>query len=140
MGMYTRLTIWPEIERESAAVPVLQYLTDARVETPPPAEATGHPLFDTPRWKWLLTCSSYYHQTQGSRFVFDDIAKAWWLNVDSSLKDYNDEIALFLDWLAPHLTRHQSREFIGFHQYEEREHPTLLYYRDGKIVEHEVAA
>jgi hypothetical protein len=46
---------------------------------------------------------------------------------------------LFLDWLALYLSRDQPMEFIGFHQYEEDEHPTLLYFRDGKIEEREIA-
>lgn len=124
MGMYTRLTFWAEVKPDCEALPILRYLADPSEE----AEPTGwpdHEFFRTDRFTSTLVCSSYYHQTKGTVFAYDDISKTWMLNVDSSLKNYGDEIGKFLDWFSPYDAGYS--EFRGFYLYEESEDPTLIY-------------
>lgn len=126
MGMYTRLTFWADLAQDSPAAAVVQGLIDHG------SAADGmptHPFFGLPHAGALLTCSSYYHRTGQTQFAYDDIAHAWWLNVDSSLKNCADEIHQFLDWLPPYDTG--SDDFRGFYLYEEDEQPTLIYRSDG---------
>jgi len=128
MGMYTRLTFWADLAKDSPAVPVIQRLLDH--ESAGDEGLPDHPFFGLPHAQSVLACSSYYHRTGQTQFVYDDIAKAWWLNVDSSLKNYHDEIKQFLDWLSMHDVG--SDEFRGFYLYEEDEQPTLIYRCDGR--------
>lgn len=122
MGMYTRLTFWADLDPDSPAVPIIKALMagDA-IENPP-----EHDFFQASHAWAVLRCSSYYHRTGESTFVYDDIAHKWWLNSDASLKNYGNEIALFLDWLHPFDSG--DSEFRGFFLYEEDEDPTLIYH------------
>ncbi len=132
MGMYTRLTFWADLPKDSSAVPAIKALMDdGEWENLP-----DHEFFRLPHARSVLLCSSYYHRTGQTQFVYDDIARAWWLNVDSSLKNYRDEIRGFLDWLSPHDVGDDG--FRGFFLYEEDEHPTLIYREGGAYVEREV--
>lgn len=119
--MYTRLTFWADFKPDSPAVPILKTL----MEGDPVTDHPDHPYFDAPHAWAVLRCSSYYHRTGETQFVYDDIAKSWWLNIDSSLKNYDDEIELFLDWLWQHDSGGDG--YRGFFIYEEDDHPTLIY-------------
>lgn len=133
MGMYTRLTFWADLSTESAALPAMKALMgDTEWESLP-----DHPFFQLPHARSILRCSSYYHRTGETQLVYDDIARAWWLNVDSSLKNYRGEIRGFLDWLSP--CDIGDGGFRGFFLYEEDEHPTLIYREGDTYVERQVA-
>jgi len=125
MGMYTRFTFWAEVRPDCEALPILQHLANPFPATEPPEEWPSHEFFESPRFDSLMVCSSYYHQTSGSQFAYDDIAKAWMLNIDSSLKNYDGEIEKFLAWFAPFDSGHA--EFRGFYLYEEDDYPTLIH-------------
>ena len=124
MGMYTRLTFWAEIP--DAHADEVKSLVSMRPESRRP----DHPFFKTPRYGVLFSCSSYYFNTGRSRLERDDIIKGYWLNIDSSLKNYDDEIELFLDWIHPLVKPGNFQHVGGFTQYEEDERPTLIYYED----------
>lgn len=76
-----------------------------------------HCFFDCPRWRHIGHMSSYYftpfplRYMQGKKFVF--------LRCD--LKNYDNEIELFLDWIRPYMV-----DFYGWHWYEEDEQPTFF--------------
>lgn len=124
MGMYTRFTFWAEVKPDCEALPILQHLANRTSENLP-EEWPDHEFFKTQRFDSTLACSSYYHQTQGTTFAYDDIAKTWMLNIDSSLKNYSGEIRKFLDWFAPYDVGYA--EFRGLYLYEEDSDPTLIY-------------
>jgi hypothetical protein len=126
MGMYTRLTFWADLAEDSPAVPIIKQLIDHGSAA---GDLPDHPFFSLPHAWAVLTCSSYYHRTGRTQFVYDDIAHAWWLNVDSSLKNYDGEILAFLDWISQH--DKGGDDFRGFYLYEEDEQPTLIYRCDG---------
>jgi hypothetical protein len=126
MGMYTRLTFWADFTEDSPAVPVIQSLMEPWKHG---GSFPDHPFFGLPHAQSVLTCSSYYHRTGETQFVYDDIAHRWWLNADSSLKNYADEIRQFLSWVAPYDVGDSG--FRGFYIYEEDENPTLIYRADG---------
>ena len=119
--MYTRLTFWADFDADSPAIPIIEAL----MEGDEPSEAPDHDFFRATHCWAVLRCSSYYHRTGESVFVYDDIARKWWLNSDASLKNYGNEIKLFLDWVHPYDSGDNG--FRGFFIYEEDEHPTLIY-------------
>jgi hypothetical protein len=110
--MYTRLTMWAEIDAEAAAE-IAEW---------------EHSWTTAPSFSKALYSASYYHQTSGTRLTYDDISKSHNLSVDASCKNYNGEIEAFLDWLEPHDTGQSPMAFRGFIQYEEDERPTLIFW------------
>lgn len=50
------------------------------------------------------------------------------ITINSSLKNYDGEIELFLDWLRPHVeSGHGAREWWALVTYEESDAPTVYY-------------
>lgn len=126
MGMYTRLTFWAELSEGSPAVPAILALQAPQTVAKATDTIPDHPFFEKDRAWAVLNCSSYYHQTGETVFKHDNAAHCWFLNIDSSLKNYSGEIPSFLDWLSPYDVN-GATAFRGFYQYEEDEHPTLIY-------------
>jgi len=140
MGMYTELNIEVAIKVDKATLALLENMvgeSDNEVTLP------KHPLFksDAGRWEYMLRCDSFY---------FDHIADSsltnktpWYkedeetntykriLNVRCDLKDYDDEIKHFLEWIYPFT---ETKGFIGYSRYEEDENPTLIYFTDTGVV------
>jgi len=123
MGMYTELVISTRVKDDPGAIEILKFMT-GRGELPP--TLPEHPLFTTARWKFMLTCSSYYFVPRSmTRFEFDDIGKYWCFISRSDFKNYDDEVAKFVDWLRPYLPDRD--EMIGYYRYEEADEPTIIY-------------
>lgn len=137
MGMYTALSLGVELNREllrkmnhsvepCCPADVLEYLVTGRRERAAHAYASQslHPLFSSDRWPVLLRCDSYYfdYQTRWD-FKYDSIAKHYFLSGVSNLKNYNNEIGKFLDWLKPFII---TEGWIGWTMYEEDGLPTML--------------
>lgn len=130
MGMYTeiytKITFKEDTPKE--VIDIIKYMVGMIDET----ELNGapdHPLFKTGRWDFMFQCCSYYHMPETNvKFWFDDIANQWFLNGRSDLKDYDQEIAKFFDWVKPYCeTRGDEKTFIGYHLYEEEDTPTLVF-------------
>lgn len=132
MGMYTELNIGVQIVNDEKAIKKLNYMLNESDED----IQIEHPLFDDKtRWRYMLKCDSYYFDSQtDSKLYRDDLYEddpMYFLNVRCNLKNYNDEIELFLDWLCPYI---MTESFLGYMRYEEAESPTLIYKENGKIV------
>ena len=99
-----------------------------------PDDKPNHPLFETDRWRMLFTSDSYYFDgITNSVLDYDGIAEAYYLTVHSNLKNYDDEINKFLDFIRPYL---DTKGFLGYYRYEEDEDPVLIYnsYREDEII------
>jgi len=124
MGMYTELVFKAEVKK---GIPpdveaVLQYLFNDGAE---PA-GLDDPFFRCERWMVIGHCSSYYHvpwntSKYAEHYIFSR----------SDLKNYDGEIALFLDWVRPYLDEWPEK-CIGWIWYEEEDEPTLIYARKEK--------
>ena len=143
MGMYTALSLGIEFKDNTPqdVIDILKFMIDGPTEEQMPsgmyhvsaAQAfapphDGHRFFACERWTMLFRCDSYYFdwQTHFELFkddLYPDRAK-YYLTGVSNLKNYNDEIMKFLDWIFPYI---ETDGFIGWTMYEEDEHPTLLY-------------
>lgn len=87
-----------------------------------------HPLFDgTRRWEMLFIGASAYFQqaTSGTRFTRTEHPARghedndWDLVIHSSLKDYDNEIDQFIDWIRPHVVNSYSGGgFLGYSLFE----------------------
>lgn len=130
MGMYTAFHIGLEIKRD-VPLNVVQTL-NRMVHGGASPYTPDHPLFDCERWDVLLSMDSYHSAyQQNASFVYDDCAKCYYLSATSSLKNYNDEIDKFLDWITPYVGNED--EFVGYKRYEQDDHPTLIYWQDGEF-------
>ena len=126
MGMYTQLNIGVDLRRDTPEniIDILNYMLTGGSNIPDP-ETTDHPLFSTLRWRFMLTCDScYFDGHTDSSMVRDGIFNDYHLNVRSNLKNYDNEIELFLDFIRPYL---DTDGFLGYKWYEEDDDPTLIY-------------
>lgn len=128
MGMYTELHFACRLT-DDAPIELLRYMSGEPVEKP--AELPDHPLFRCERWDIVLCCDSYYFPADTRSLVYDGngVRGFWTLNVQSNLKNYDNEIAHLIDWLTPYMADLADGEFYGYYRYEEADEPTLLHYR-----------
>lgn len=130
MGMYTELHFNKRLNKDTPAevIAMLQYMVGDSKEHP----EIDHDLFKADRWTFMFQSDSYYFDADTSSTIRkDDISDDWALCIRSNLKNYGDEIGLFLNWISPYVWRGYP-EFLGFYRYEEDEIPTLLWTgRDG---------
>lgn len=128
MGMYTEFNIALELRAEDEnVINVLKFMADYPIEEED-LILPSHELFKTARWRFMLLGGSYYFTGKPHcSFKYDDIAKSYFLTVRSNIKNYDDEIELFLDWIKPYLYE-MDGDFIGYKMYEEDRKPTLIYF------------
>lgn len=132
MGMYTELNIGVEICPTPTVVQKLNYMLGRDIED----VHIEHPLFtDQTRWKYMLVSDSYYFDSKSDSKLFIDNLHPdnpmYFLNVRCNLKNYDEEIEKFMDWLCPYI---KTEGFLGYKRYETYDAPTLIYKEDGKIV------
>lgn len=121
MGMYTELVLGLELDHDGATIQKLKYMLDNTTYD----VQIDDPFFKAPRWEYMLCCDSYYFDGQtDSKLIYDNVVDTHYLNVRCNLKNYDNEIELFLKWLAPHIV---TNGFLGYMRYEEDENPTLIY-------------
>lgn len=122
MGMYTELLLKVEVKDglPEEVEDVLNFLFN-REDHSYPAVLPDHKFFRAPRWPAIGSCSSHYHipwsnSMYSGHYIFSR----------SDLKNYDDEIELFLDWVTPYLATYKGVCY-GWTWYEEEDAPTLLF-------------
>lgn len=128
MGMYTAFHFASELKKDTPkeVIEILKFMDRQKEECP--KQLPEHNFFKCNRWGYLFTMSSYYFDAKTSHFFeFDVITDSYFLTVTSNLKNYDNEIELFIDWIHPYLAKYDG-DFLGYSRYEETEEPTLLYY------------
>lgn len=126
MGMYTEIHINARLV-ENCPEDIVATLTCMTSGGDEPPKLPPHPLFKSARWAYMLMGDSYYFDMlPGTRMEFDDITSQYFLSIRSNFKNYDNEIALFLEWIDSYLDK-KPGDFLGFYRYETHEHPTLVY-------------
>lgn len=129
MGMYTELDLKVAIKDEPTVVNILKDLSTDKVLTV--KNRLDHPFFETARCDLIGKCGSYYFDGQPYiQFRHDKIANCWFFTTCFNLKNYDQEIEKFLDWLCPYIL---TEGYLGTYWYEEQEEPINIYKEDGKI-------
>jgi hypothetical protein len=120
MGMYTALVLDARLKADTPQ-DVIETLTYMVADDKPDEEKLklpDHPLFGDTRWSWMLRCSSGSFPIERAPHLRQLLCGypvgVWELSVGCSIKNYDDEIGLFLDWLKPHVV-----EALGYTIYEE---------------------
>ena len=131
MGMYTELVMACELPNNTPenTINIIQYMLGNIEEKP---EIEDNPLFDTSRWTYMLNSSSYYFikSRSNSYLRYDEIAKQYILSIWCNLKNYDEEIDKFLNWIVNYTT---SYGFVGYTRYEEFDNPTLIYFENNTV-------
>jgi hypothetical protein len=128
MGMYTELVLKCSI-RDDVPADVRAVLNHLFNGADMPKALPGHAFFECPRWDFIGKGSSFYHTpfalSKYSDGFEDDGRRGGHIFSRSDLKDYNDEIKHFTDWLMPYIDEPDGM-CIGWSWYEEEDVPTLL--------------
>jgi len=96
-------------------------------------ETVDKPLdfpFPNGRCEWLFQGGSFYFAINRpvNKMWFDDISKAYSISTRSNLKNYNNEIETFLDWIKPYINSGSgNRDMYAIVMYEEQSEPTIYY-------------
>lgn len=133
MGMYTEFHFNVRL-KDDTPKDVLEVLTLMLGGDVEPPMLPDHPLFKTPRWHYMLVSDSEYFDSQSRSELSQDFSITCrpriYLSVRTNLKNYNEEIQKFIDWIRPHLASTDPRDLLGYYRYEESREPTLLYPED----------
>lgn len=118
--MYTELVIKADLIRQlpPQVDSVLQFLFKDGED---PADLPAHKFFKCERWQMIGRCNSYYHIPACQSFY-----REGYLFSRSDLKNYDNEIDCFIDWIEPYLA-HCPGDCIGWKWYEESVKPDLIF-------------
>ena len=91
-----------------------------------------HVFFKCDRFKHIARSYSYYfgYSDSNSKFSLDrdSISKEYLLSIRSSIKNYNNEIEKFVDWIKPYVSNGSgTNDLLGYMLYEETSVPYLFY-------------
>ena len=99
-----------------------------------PETLPTHPFFEEDSyWSDIGLLSSYYcpPAMAVSKLEYDRITCRYKVAIRSSIKNYHNEIDLFIDWITPYIEAPHDRcekgVFIGYSFYEESTEPALIY-------------
>ena len=127
MGMYTELIFGAELKKETPneVIEALKYMLGEIKEKP-----NNYPLPDG-RCEWLFQGSSYYFAINESvnKMWLDEIDNCWHISTRSNIKNYEDEIETFLEWIKPYIDSGSGdRDMYAITIYESGE--PVLYFLD----------
>ncbi len=125
MGMYTELVLAVSLEElPEYHERVLKWFGEP---LNPLELKSEHPFFKCERWDTLGRYGLYHRHYNFQKDKYSDFHC---LDIRCELKNYDDEIEKFLDWISPYLID----GFCGYMRHETREEPTLIYSSKRKIV------
>ena len=137
MGMYTEILFraemvqnWAEDPKVKMAIETLSVVESPYIEDGQRSLLPDHPFFDCHRWQLLSRCDSYYFPFGNHNNWVHDHQGGYYWSFRANLKNYDDEIAQFFDWIDPYL-REPEGEFLGYSLYEEDNSPSL-YFKGGQ--------
>ena len=135
MGMYTEIYVKISLKEDAPkeVIEILKHMMgeDAEISN---GKLPDHELFTKGRWEFMLRCSSYYHMPSCvGKFWYDNIARQWFLLSRSDLKNYENEIESFFDWITPYAEQNSEKQFIGYELYVEENEPTMYYLTDNGL-------
>lgn len=127
MGHYTEMHYNVKlVERvPKKVIDVLTYLGGTS-HAKPPETLPDHALFSTARWGMISVGRSYYINTL-PHYLFqrDPISKTFFLGIKTQIKNYENELELFIDWIDPWVDAEKD-DFLGFIRDESSQDPILV--------------
>lgn len=117
MGMYTELRINCRLRRDVPAEVIRNLRLLADGEGRGNASLPDHPFFSLPRWTSVMRAGSAYFDDHPSAALVKWNGQ-WRLLSVANLKNYDNEIAQFIDWLSPFVDAAPGETWAE-HRYEE---------------------
>lgn len=104
MGNYTEIILGFSFKKDTPKeiINVIKYMLNVKPDNKP-KELPNHLFFSTPRWDSLFMSDSAYFPCYHASFYKSEFNNSLVLDVRSNLKDYDDEIGLFCDWIKPYV-------------------------------------
>lgn len=140
MGMYTEFVFGGALRDDvpENVIAILRYLvkpiwSDRFVVGQENIPIPDHPFFQTDRWLGIAASSSCYfgYNQSLSALVYDEINRHWVVAIRSSIKNYNNEIEKFVDWIRPYIREGSGeQDLLGYSLYEADVTPTLYYLKE----------
>jgi hypothetical protein len=138
--MYTELIFGAKIKRDipQEAITALRFMFDDEYynecQGNTPSCLPNHPFFKRARWKYMTRCISYYFGVSVSHRLFKDdkeISNCFVVSSRSNLKNYDDEITHFIDWIKPYCESGSgNRQCIAIVCYEQDDEPHMIFLKD----------
>ena len=131
MGTFTELNFNSVLKKDTPidVINTLRVMVDELAKKENPTPLPDHELFkdEESRWNIMLLCDSYYFDAEThSTLNYDDLIGSHVLCIQTNFKNYDNEVALFLDWINPYLDKVKG-EMLGYYRYEEDRKPTIIY-------------
>lgn len=128
MGMYTQLYFNATLSKETPKeiIDTIQRMLDPNQSDIQPENL---PKGDRVSWMFRSGGSAYFGGISGlSSFKYDSLFKKWSLFGVFDIKDYDNEIESFLEWIKPHIEHGAGRrQMYAMMMYEEQSEPTIYY-------------
>ena len=127
MGMYTELVLGCSIKNVPSVITAIHWLLDSgKNKTNRPSILPQGERID---WMFNSGGSYYFGANSGEyKFEYDNISDCYRFNARFNIKNYDNEIQKFLDWLKPYIEQGSgSREWYAAVTYEEDDEPTIYY-------------
>lgn len=126
MGMYTELIFGAELKKDTPneVIEALKYMLGENRDKP-----TSFPL-PNGRCEWLFCGESYYFGVNKAvnKMWLDDIDKQYRISTRSNLKNYDNEIETFLEWIKPYIESGSgNRDMYAIVIREKQDEPTIYY-------------
>lgn len=134
MGMYTELVLGCKLREETPQEVIDAIAFMVRPKSMFEVAPANLPGGEDTRIVWMFNSGgSYYFGAHSGevKFSFDEIANSWRLTARFNIKNYSNEIELFLNWLHPYVEQGSgNRDWYAAVTYEEAEQPTIYYLKD----------
>lgn len=131
MGMYTEFVFGCELSKSTPenVIDILRYLKGDIEETP---KLPSHEFFSCSRWKAIGRCTSAYFGSPSYVIIEQDgWSLEYRLAIRCNLKNYDNEIQKFVDWIKPYVNQGAGTgELLGYSIYEESSEPQMFYLYD----------
>lgn len=127
MSMYTEIKVECDVRAEGDALTALQIMfshgDEESVDLKALAFNLHHRLFHCDRWTCIGNMSSAYFDAPSESSLESLGDGVWRIRSISNLKNYDEEISHFFDWLRPMVVGTPG-QVIGHEWYEKADEPT----------------
>jgi hypothetical protein len=129
MSEFTELSFDAKLRKDipEGVLTTLQYMVEAqeKARSPSPPDP-DEGLFATKSWHVMLRSDEANLSYRRSTLRYDDVAAAYILCVQCSLRNDEDQIEKFVDWVSSHVDEPDGK-LLGFHRLHPSKWPTPIH-------------
>lgn len=128
MGHYTEFHFNVELKKDTPdnVLYILYYMLDQKNKYYKKPDFSDHPFFQCDRWTSLfIGKSEMFPLRMKSILYYSQRHNHYLLNVSINLKNYDNEIKKFLDWISSYV--YPTDYMLGYYRNEDQNRPTVIY-------------